>query len=357
PLPDYSICFDQYEFFLGEKGIHSINTWYETSRGCWWAEKMKCSFCGIALITYRQKSVTKVVHDLKTIRESFGDILVFMADNIIPHTYHRDLLPLLSETPSLAYQLRVTLDLKDLIELKNGKVDAVLPGIETFSTNLLKSMNKGTAARQGLLFLRNARSVGIRCDWFMLWGFPGDRVSDYEDLLSLLPLIRHLQAPRIFEHIILLRFSPYVENRERYGIKNLRPWNGYTMIYPSGADIEKLAVNNAGEYSCEAHENPELIREIAGEIETWKQKWSETFLVMKELMGSYIVLDNRDIHEKNKKHILDFDQAKEIMTACVYNESAGLQWAVKERLGVVLDSWYVPLVTASAELLLQFEEE
>ncbi|MCP4130533.1 MAG: hypothetical protein GY754_06080, partial [bacterium] len=46
PLPDYSICFDQYEFFLGEKGIHSINTWYETSRGCWWAEKMKCSFCG-----------------------------------------------------------------------------------------------------------------------------------------------------------------------------------------------------------------------------------------------------------------------------------------------------------------------
>jgi hypothetical protein len=44
------------------------------------------------------------------------------------------------------------------------------------------------------------------------------------------------------------------------------------------------------------------------------------------------------------------------MTSSLYLESEAHQWAVAQKLGVILDNWYVPLVTASPQLLLEFEE-
>jgi hypothetical protein len=73
-------------------------------------------------------------------------------------------------------------------------------------------------------------------------------------------------------------------------------------------------------------------------------------------MDAFAIYDNRDIHEKAKTHILDYHQATEIMTSCIYNGSENLKWAAAEKLGVVSDSWYVPLVTASPGLLLEFEK-
>ena len=63
------------------------------------------------------------------------------------------------------------------------------------------------------------------------------------------------------------------------------------------------------------------------------------------------------IIEKAPPYILDAAQAREVMKTCVYRESEFQTWAIEKRLGVVIDSWYVPLVTASPELLLEFEQD
>ena len=119
PLADYEVFFRQYDFFLGNKHRKKIRIWYETSRGCWWAEKQKCTFCGENLIPYRQKSLPKVAKDIKTIKAAIGDEILYMSDNIMPRSQGRELAAVLQdreEFPSLAYQLRSTLDLQELLD-------------------------------------------------------------------------------------------------------------------------------------------------------------------------------------------------------------------------------------------------
>jgi ribosomal peptide maturation radical SAM protein 1 len=358
PLAKYEIFFKQYASFLKDKNSDKLRIWYETSRGCWWAQKSKCAFCSEHHLSYGQKSINKVLRDLEKIKTSYSNPLLYMTDIVIPDSYRRELLPILSQKtdfPSLGYQLRVTLDLKDLVDLKKAKIDVILPGIETFSTHLLKLMNKGTTGSQSLLFLRNATSIGLYANWYLLWGFPGDKLSDYQEVLQILPLIRHLQPPGKFESMVVMRFSPYFNNPQRYNITNIKPWAEFDQIYPDWTQREKLAIYFQCEFPSEAYQNQKIIEEIAQQVEIWQKTWKNTTLAMGHFMDAFAIYDNRDIHNQAKTHILDYQQAKEVMTCSIYNESLNRKWAVDEKLGVILDSCYVPLVTASPELLLEFE--
>jgi ribosomal peptide maturation radical SAM protein 1 len=355
PLPDYTIFSRQYAAFLGEKALARMKIWYETSRGCWWSQ---CSFCSECQVPFRQKSVNKVIGDIKTIKALYPGKMVFLTDIVMPRSYLRELLPKLhapEDFPPLAYQVRVDLDLNDLITLKKARVNAVLPGIETFTANLLNLMNKGISARQSLLFLRNAACVGIYSDWSLLWGFPGDQIPDYKDLLRILPLIRHLQPPREIRPLVLMRFSPYLANPQKYKLTGIRPWNVFKMIYPEGANHEKLAVYYTGAYSSGAGDNPAILREIAAEVSLWKKKWKASSLFMDYLMDHYFIYDHRGLGQKNKTHILDEQRAREVMIPGVYRATANQNWALAEKLGILRDSWYIPLVTAPPGLLLKFE--
>jgi hypothetical protein len=182
-------------------------------------------------------------------------------------------------------------------------------------------------------------------------------VEDIEETLHLLPLIRHLQPPLNFIALELLRYSPYLENPQKHEISKIQPWAILDEIFPGWADREKLATYYNGEFPSQSYNNPEIIREIGSQVELWKKTWKNTTLAMGPFMDAFAIYDNRDIHQEPKTHILDYQQAKEIMTSGIYNESQNLNWAVSEKLGVILDSRYVPLVTASPGILLNFEKD
>ena len=356
PMPDYTDYFEQYRQFLGpDDRVKRI--WYETSRGCWWAEKSKCTFCGIPRNAVRRKKPDQIVKELVSIQEKYRLPLVHIADNSMPPSFDKTLLPLLEgrdDTPDIGYQARATLSLKALIRLRQAKVCALLPGIETFSSRLLKSMRKGTLCRHNVLLLRNAASVGIYLDWGMLWGFPGDTATDYEDTLRLIPLLRHLQPPKKFYPMVLMRFSPYLETPATYGIRHVRPWNAVEHVYPEWANKENLTTYYFGEFSSEGIERPDLIRAIADELALWRRQWTESALTMTYTDGAFVVHDTRPIREP-QHHVLRDRQAEEIMSCERYQESQQQHWATENKLGILIDDWYVPLVTAPPQLLLMFE--
>lgn len=357
PLTEYTSFLNQTNCFLGEDIAQKAIISYETSRGCWWGAKMECNFCS-EYKPFRKKSSQKVLEDLKQI--SMDDKIegIYMCDLAMPLSYHREIFPKLLEnkkSPNIYYQAKANLTLPDLINLKKVKTDQFTIGIEALSTGLLKLMNKGTSAMQNLKLLRNARSIGILIDWLFLWGFPGDTLEHYQEVLKILPLIRHLQPPITCLHMILGRFSPYFEKANDFQITNIRPWAVYHMIFPEWTDFDNMTYWFIADYPCGAHEYPDLMKKIGEEVNLWKQLWEKTHLVMICFSGSYLILDNRDIIGK-KQHVVDYQKAKEIMTNRVYNGSEYQQWAVAEKLGVLVDSWYVPLITASPELLLDFEE-
>ncbi len=76
---------------------------------------------------------------------------------------------------------------------------------------------------------------------------------------------------------------------------------------------------------------------------------------MKSFDDEYAIRDGRNICEKVKSHALKYTGAREVMRYGPYKDSKYQKWAVEKKLGVIIDSYYVPLVTASPELLMQFE--
>ncbi len=280
-----------------------------------------------------------------------------MTDNIAPRSYYKTLFPKLTAKKGLlpmGWQENTDLNLEDLVLLKKARVTSIVFGIESLSTGLLKLINKKTTASQNLLLLRNALSVGIHLRWHILWGFPGDKIAYYEELLRLLPLIGHLQPPDELIHLILARFSSYMENPRAHGITNIRPAAIYNQIYPEWTKTDELAYEFIGDYPCEAHDNPGIIREIADGITRWKSSWKKAFLTMRPLSDHYMIHDGRIVDGKVKNHVLDFAGAREVMTYGAIEVSEHRKWAVEEKLGVVVDSIYTPLTTASPGLLTQF---
>jgi ribosomal peptide maturation radical SAM protein 1 len=359
PLPDYESFFTQFQCFFGNDAPGELIISYETSRGCWKGQRKRCAFCGMnsdERIKYRYKKAGKVAKEVEEISRRYPGTRLFMNDHIFPTSYYRELLPLLNPPPkfSIRYELLPNIKREELIGLKSAGIDRIQLGIEALSTPLLDLMDKGIPAHRNILLLRDALSVGIFVYWYLLWGFPGDKAADYEETLKMLPLLRHLQPPAMLSHVRFERFSNYVENPAQHQVNNLRPWAVYNMVSPDWADVDKLANLFTGEYPCESHENPELIEEIANEVETWKQSWRKVNLNMIHFADYYCILDSRKIDGEDKTHTLDYSQAKEVMKHCTYEESQYQKWAVEQKLGVVVDSMYVPLVTAKPELLLEF---
>ena len=378
PTPDFAEFFKQAECFSSDNnnGPPRLELLYESSRGCWWGEKHQCTFCGLngSGIKYREKSPEKVISELKEILTKSPTKSVRMTDNIMPHTYFRTLLPQFkTEIPGIQifYEQKANLKLADIITLKESGVLWIQPGIEALSSSLLKRMHKGVSARQNIALLRYARSVELPLTWQLLWGFPGDRLYEYEQTLDLLPLLRHLQPPENLLHLVIERYSPYFEHPDDYGLKNIRPFGGYNLVLPETVDSGKVAYQFAADYQCASHENLDVIFKIYREIKAWKHVWRPRVIppwnftlrikpvleVNRDSEERFILRDTRALPETQESLTINREQAKAALVAGPFKETEPIEWAIKHKLGVKLDSWYVPLATAEPELLQNFEIE
>jgi len=362
PMMDYHCYFEQFKAF--GHTVAPAYVWSETSRGCWWGQKNKCTFCSRnnSSLSFRAKSPQRVLKELSFIKSEYPGVQVAMADNIMPFSYTKDLLPVMAKSelyPEIClYYVKANLSLNDLVNLKNAGVAKVIPGIESLSTELLNLLNKGVKASDNISLLRNAASVGMNFLWFMLWAVPGDREKYYEEMLALMPLIRHFQPPAKFFRVHLERFSNYTQEPEVYRITNLRPWAVYKMIYPEWADISKLAFGFTGDYPCEAYDRPDLLKQLTAELEIWRSSWKRTQLVLFPFTEElYVLHDSRNLAGTVSSHMLDGGQAASIMSCGDFLDNKDRQWALENKLAVILDDRYVPLITAAPQLLVKFEQE
>ena len=282
PPLDYDDYFEQRAMSLSrpdDAAVGRASVPYETSRGCWWGQKHHCTFCGLngEGMAFRSRSPDRVIDELRALATKYQPASVIMADNIMPYTYFSTMVPRLStELPGLDifYEQKANLPRERLLLLKHAGIQSIQPGIEALSSELLSLMRKGTTARQNIALLRDARGVGIKLAWGLLWGFPGDRPAWYEETLAILPLLHHLQPPAAFSALGLDRFSPYFNQAEQFGISNLRPYPGYADFLPAGAAVEKVAYHFTGAYNCAATEAPDLMRTVNQAVGAWQASWT-----------------------------------------------------------------------------------
>jgi ribosomal peptide maturation radical SAM protein 1 len=368
-LPDYAEYFHQKKHFLPTNASYeNIHIPYETSRGCWFG---KCTFCGLTGKTniYRQKSPTHIINELKQLIQRYDVTNVFMTDNILPPMYFKTLFPQIAvEIPSLRllYEIKANLTLDQLHILQEAGAILIQPGIESLSPSLLRRMNKEVTVHENIALLRYARSLNLEIKWNLLFGFPGDQAAEYEGMLDLLSLIHHLQPPDRMISVRICRFSRYQKSPEDFNLANLRPAEVHKDVFPDHADLEKLSYFFAVEYDSDSFENPILICTLYEEYKAWRRRWiSYSFLPLNPLLpelhlsrispDEFVLRDSRCIPGNPEISMLDREQAGQILVARPWRNSRELQWALDAKLGVVLDSWFIPLATAEPALLREFE--
>lgn len=358
PEINYRCYFEQLELFLGKDHGFPVLVGYETSRGCRKAEGQPCSFCSLNTqdrIHYRYKSASKVKHEIDSLVKHYPEAKIFMMDNDFPSAYFQELLPILSipESASIRYYTKANLSLNQLHQMKKAGITSLQPGIESLSPTWLKRVKKRVFARSNVMMLRNARSLGVSLYWYLLHGIPGDETGDYEAMIDLIPLLHHLQPPDSVAPVRLERFSEFILQPEQFHLNNPKPVQAYRETFPSGTDFLNLAYFYQAEYPCGSIENPDIIETLRLKVHDWKQHWKESKLVLLPFNGEWLIYDQRKITGNSATHLLSQNQALEVMTYGKFKETEKQSWSLENKLGVQMEGYYVPLITASESVLKQ----
>lgn len=289
----------------------------ESSRGCWWGMKSHCTFCGLngTTMAYRSKSPARFVEELRTLKQTYGPSTFMLADNIMDMKYLRQLFPALaanSDRIELFYETKANLRKEQLITMAAGGVSRIQPGIESLSSSILKLMDKGTTRLQNIQLLKWSEELKIGLAWNLLFGFPGEAPEEYDAMARLIPSLAHLPAPTGTGGVRLDRFSPYWRAPESYGIKNLRPYWTYDLVY---APLSATTRNDIAYFFDYEHADARTPRAYAGAAVAAALDWTvayydrhATLEVIKE-SGTAQVLDTRASGEPLRSSIGETEAA------------------------------------------------
>ncbi len=242
PAPNYDDFFRDIRDLREKHKVHIRlkQVPVESSRGCWWGEKVHCIFCSLDKHArhYRPKSSDTVISQLRELSERYcNKSLPFrFNDYIMPLENYKDLLPRLEKEEScfsIQYEVKANIRWNQMEQLQRAGVKYIQPGIESFNTALLKYMRKGVTAIQNIFTNFAAMYHKIYCLYNIIWGFPGEKVAYYEAMLKLLPSLYHLFPPISHGPVQLVRFSDLVDTPEKYGMKSLKAHWRYDVLFSS----------------------------------------------------------------------------------------------------------------------------
>jgi ribosomal peptide maturation radical SAM protein 1 len=276
---DYTGFLDDMERTLPPEGRRPVLL-FETSRGCWWAEKAVCSFCGLngLQMKHRHMHPDQALKHIQSLFPYVPRCPNYMAvDTILPKGYTRDVFPQLNppQDMKMFYELKVDISDEEIKTLSESGVVAFQPGIESLNTGTLKLMRKGTSAFRNILFLKNCGKYPVSLDWNLLIYSPGEPESTFEKYQADLPLLMHLAPPSGVYPISFARFSRYFDDPETFNL-DLAPQDFYGMTYP----FADTAVFNVAYHFVDRNADTERINFWLDQLNTtvarWRDRWTGT---------------------------------------------------------------------------------
>lgn len=279
PVPDYSSYFEtlaRHQINPGALG-HEVSVPFESSRGCWWGAKHHCTFCGLNSVgmTFRAKSPERVANEVKGLVESYGVTRFDATDNIVERKKMAQLMNGLADLDlgvDLFYEIKSNVSPEDVQMMRKAGIKRVQPGIESFSSRVLKIMSKGVSGLQNVNALRWMATYGVDPLWNILYGFPGELVEDYTEQARLIPWIAHLPPPQVMTRINLDRFSPNLEDPElRSQFEDIQPFPSYQFLYPPEIVTERVAYHFTGKPAGGLED--EDYEPFFRALQYWKSSW------------------------------------------------------------------------------------
>ena len=316
PLPDYG----DYLGAVRESGLsHRIrpSAHVETCRGCWWASRHPCRFCGSpgCRRSYRAKSPEKVLGELRALGHSpFSEVVV--VDDVPSPEFFDQVLPALASRPlpvSLFCEVRpeVTREQIRLLGISQARVQ---PGIESLSDGVLRRMRKGSRGLENIRLLRWCREEKVTPSWNFMYGVPGEDPEEYGRMLELLPAVRFLQPPEACGPVRLDRFSEYAARPAHYGWRNVRPLRSYRYLYPfPEASLRRIAY--AFEYDWAPGREPaRYVVPLKKAVDSWIDGPDRGAPWVTRDADGWTILDDRGASPPRVRHLDDVEAA--VYDAC-----------------------------------------
>lgn len=310
PIIDYSAYFNALE---RSSFRHSLRTApFETTRGCYWKQRSKCSFCGLAdNFPYRMKSAENVCREIANLAERGNADYFVCTDATLPKAQMKRIIPRLidyftdrKQQPMFFFEVRADTTKEDISRFGKLGIVVLQAGIESFSTELLDLMRKGVDALTNVQFLKWCREEDICVFYNLLYGHPRENPDCYVEMKKIMQSIIHFEAPQGLMKVMLLRNSPLFREADHFKISDIRPWRQYNLLFPSLDDESKMQMS----YYFDFDGNDCLDRDIAyqGELVEFVKRWQEWDLKNQPYLyheihedGSVSVYDNRQFFLDN----------------------------------------------------------
>lgn len=276
---------------------------FETSRGCWWGERMTCRFCGLngPSTCFRPMTPSNALAQIRSVLE-YSDRCDFFAavDNSLPREYLSDVFPLVQLPPShrIQYEIRADLDDTDIDTLCKAGVTLVQPGIESLSTATLTLMRKGTTSFSNIRFLKTCARHPISTVWSLLLFSPGEEESTYDKYLEVIPRLTHLHPPHAAYPVEFVRFAHYFDHPEDHGL-DLRPEAFYSLIYPYDEEAVARMAFKFADANADTEKMKYWLDAVNEQIRFWQCRWLNTDnkqqsrLCLLKSDGKTVVYDSR----------------------------------------------------------------
>jgi ribosomal peptide maturation radical SAM protein 1 len=226
---------------------------------------------------FRSKRVDNVIEVLDELSRRYG-ILDFNAiDNIIEPEYIDKLFTQLSDANTdirIHYEVRPSLSRRQLKQMRKGGLFSIQPGVESFSTHILKLMRKHTTGVRNLELIKWSTYYGINNLYNILLRFPGETVEDYRTQCEVISKIHHLQAPWAIAKARADRGSPMFTDGEAQSVTRLIPSACYHYLFPKDRfDLNRVSYYFEHEMNntLDDHQYDEIFEAVG----VWQYRWNQ----------------------------------------------------------------------------------
>jgi ribosomal peptide maturation radical SAM protein 1 len=241
PIPSYDWFYEelatatddikQYYYYFGRLPV-------EISRGCWWN---RCTFCNLNVHhpCYREKPVRRIVEEIQTLSDRYKVLDFQLVGNTLPRKDYRALfeqLIRLGRDFSFVAEARAgELTSQDYMLMKKAGFTTIQTGIESFSAQYLKKMNKGTRVIDNIAALKFCRESGIQNHYNLIVNYPNEDAKDFEETQHIARQLQsYLDPPQLCE-LRVMYGSQIQRCPEQFNIKTLTNAPIDRIMYPPEA--------------------------------------------------------------------------------------------------------------------------
>ncbi len=207
----------------------------EISRGCWWNH---CTFCNLNIQhpCYREKHTSHIIQEIRTLSERYRMTDFQLIGNTLPKTDYKSLFEKLKELGrdySLFVEARAgQLSSQDYTLMKQAGFTMIQTGIESFSKNYLRKINKGVRVIDNIAALKFCRENGIKNNYNLLVRYPNEEPIDFEETKKVVNQLKaYLDAPQLCE-LRVMQGSFIQRNTRQFNIERLHYAPIDVLMYP-----------------------------------------------------------------------------------------------------------------------------